>query len=179
MSLSPPADRTSKHTRDVSVCGYHRSDGLWDIEARMTDRKSYPVRNDHRSLEAGAAFHDMALRITVDDTLVIHDVEASIDAAPHRVCPAVTPDFKRVVGLRIGTGFGKELRQLMGDVKGCTHLVELFGPLATTAIQTVSPLRRGALYETDARGDVVAKYWPRFHVALADASAADRLEIEN
>ena len=58
------------HTRDVTCCGYLRNDGLWDIEARMTDRKGYFLQNDHRTLDAGDRFHDMTLCITVDDTLL-------------------------------------------------------------------------------------------------------------
>jgi hypothetical protein len=175
--LPCPAPRAQVHTRDVICCGYRRTDGLWDVEARMTDRKAYAVCNDHRTVEAGAPFHDMALRVTIDDGLLIHAVDTSVDAAPHQICPVVTPNFKCLVGLRIGAGFGAELRRRLSGVRGCTHLVELFGPLATTAIQTVRPLRRefsGADVEPRpvqidtchalaAAGQVVARYWPRFH----------------
>ena len=177
MPLSSPAPRTSMHTREIVCCGYRRTDDLWDIEARMTDRKGYLVQNDYRTVEAMDLFHDMALRVTVDDTLFIHQVEACIDAGPHRICPVVTPNFQRLVGLRIGAGFGAELRRRLGGVHGCTHLVELFGQLATTAIQTVHPLRRQSpaancatrptqidtCHALAANGEVVAKYWPRFH----------------
>jgi hypothetical protein len=165
------------HTREVACSGYRRTDGLWDIEARMTDRKGYFVQNDHRTVDAGGLFHDMALRVTVDDTLLIHEIDACIDAGPHRICPSVAPNFQRLVGLRIEAGFGSELRRRLGGVHGCTHLVELFGPLATTAIQTVHPLRRGLSGEDGvarpaqidtchalaASGEVVARYWPLFH----------------
>lgn len=177
MTLPSAASRTLMHTREIICCGYRRTDGLWDIEARMTDRKGYAVQIDHRSVNAGSQFHDMALRLTVDDTLLIHAVEACIDAGPHRICPAVAPDFQCMVGLRIAAGFGVELRRHVGGVHGCTHLVELCGPLATTAIQTVHPLRpnstvgnapaRPAQIDTchalAAAGEVVGKYWPRFY----------------
>jgi Protein of unknown function (DUF2889) len=177
MPLSRPAARVPMHTRDIACCGYRRTDGLWDVEARMTDRKGYSVHNDHRTVDAGAPFHDMALRVTVDDTLLIHAIEACIDAGPHRICPSVTPNFQRLVGLRIEAGFGAELRRRLGSTHGCTHLVELFGPLATTTIQTVHPLRRGfpdasvdarpaqidTCHALAATSEVVAKYWPRFH----------------
>lgn len=59
------------HIRDVLCCGYRRTDGLWDVEAQMTDRKGYAVCNDHHTVEAGGPFHDMALRVTIDDGLLI------------------------------------------------------------------------------------------------------------
>ena len=177
MPLPPAAPRAPIHTREVECRGYRRTDGLWDIEARMADKKGYAVHNDHRTVDAGDPFHDMALRVTVDDTLMIHRIDACIDAAPHRICPFVTPNFQHLLGLRIEPGFGTDLRRRLGGVHGCTHLVELFGQLATTAIQTVNPLRRNlpgvdgtarpvqidTCHALSATGEVVEKYWPRFH----------------
>ena len=177
MALPPAAPRAPIHTREIVCCGYRRTDGLWDIEARMTDRKGYAVHNDHRTVDAGGLFHDMALRVTVDDTLLIRGIDACIDAGPHRICPSVTPNFQRLLGLRIEPGFGADLRRRLGGVHGCTHLVELFGQLATAAIQTVHPLRRSlpgidgtarpaqidTCHALSATGEVVEKYWPRFH----------------
>jgi Protein of unknown function (DUF2889) len=177
MALPPAAPRAPIHTREIVCCGHRRTDGLWDIEARMRDRKGYAVHNDHRTVDAGGLFHDMALRVTVDDTLLIHGIDACIDAGPHRICPSVTPNFQRLLGLRIEPGFGADLRRRLGGVHGCTHLVELFGQLATTAIQSVHPLRRSlpgmggtarpaqidTCHALSATGEVVEKYWPRFH----------------
>lgn len=171
--MQEPFSRVQVHLREVVCRGYRRSDGLWDIEARMTDRKAYPVHNDYRHVEAGGPFHEMSLSVTIDETLTIQAVQASIDAGPHRVCPAVTPNFQRVVGLRIRAGFSAELRRRLGGVQGCTHLVELFGPLATTAVQSVQPLSPApgerppqidSCHALAATGEVVAKYWPRFHL---------------
>jgi len=177
MPLPLSAARSPVHAREVTCHGYRRTDGLWDVEARMIDRKAYSVHNDHRTVAADAPFHDMALRVTLDDTMLIHADEACIEAAPHRICPRAEPNFQRLVGLRIEPGFAAELRARLGGVQGCTHMVELFGPLATSAIQTIHPLRRGvAISDKEARpaqidtchalaatGEVVAKYWPRFH----------------
>ena len=105
MPLPPAAPRAPIHTREVECRGYRRTDGLWDIEARMADKKGYAVHNDHRTVDAGDPFHDMALRVTVDDTLMIHRIDACIDAAPHRICPFVTPNFQHLLVLRIEPGF--------------------------------------------------------------------------
>ena len=83
----------------------------------------------------------MWLRLTIDDRLVIHAVEAATDASPYSICPAVAPHFQSLKGLRIDPGFQKQVRDLLGGTAGCTHLVELLGPVATTAFQTVFPYR--------------------------------------
>ena len=133
MPLSPSEPRRQIHARTVFCVGYRRDDGLWDVEATMVDAKSYPIRNDFRSIKPGAPFHEMQMRLCLDDALLIHGVDTSIDAAPHRVCPSIAPNFQRLVGLRIEAGFLAEARRRLGGVSGCTHLVELLGPLATTS----------------------------------------------
>jgi hypothetical protein len=143
MPLSDPAPREHFHTRQVECRGFLRDDGLWDIEGHLTDRKTYSFPSDEHDGEvtAGSAVHDMWLRITVDDDMVINAVEAVTDASPFRMCPNITPNFQRLVGLAIRPGFIPKVKQLLGGVQGCTHLVELMGPVATTAIQTVSSSR--------------------------------------
>ncbi len=134
-------ERTPIHTRQVTCHGYRRPDGLWDIEGRIVDTKSYPFENVDRGLiEVGDPLHDMSLRLTITSSYEIKAVEAVTDKAPYRICPAITPNFQRLVGLKIGPGFTRKVRQLLGGVEGCTHLVELLGPMATTAIQTLAPI---------------------------------------
>ena len=104
----------------------------------MTDRKSYSFPSDERGeVVAGTPVHDMWLRVTLDDGFHIVAIEAVTDASPYRLCPEITPNFQRLVGLRVGPGFNRKVKELVGGVEGCTHLVELMGPLATTAFQTI------------------------------------------
>jgi hypothetical protein len=80
----------------------------------------------------------MSIRLTLDHKFTIVDVEAVTDKSPYQICGDVAPDFKKLIGLRIGGGFHREVRARLGGVHGCTHIVELLGPVATTAFQTVS-----------------------------------------
>ena len=43
--------------------------------------------------------------------------------------------------MSIMSGWSARLRARLGGVKGCTHMTELLGPVATTAFQTVFGLR--------------------------------------
>jgi hypothetical protein len=141
MPLSPPDDRAPMHTRTIECRGFRRADGLWDIEGHLTDLKAYPFENQDRgTIEPGEPLHDMWIRVTVDDGMTIRAVEAVTDAAPYHVCPAITPNFQRLVGERIKPGFTGRVKQLLGGVEGCTHLVDLLGPVATTAFQTIFPV---------------------------------------
>lgn len=139
MGLTPSVPRTLFHEREVRCLGYRRDDGLWDIEGRIIDTKTYPLTfYNGRSLEPGQPLHEMHLRLTIDDALVIHAAEASTVHSPHPPCPEIVTAYQQLVGLKIGPGFSSRVRELFKGRGGCTHLTELLGPLATTALQTVT-----------------------------------------
>ena len=181
MPLSTPAPRHIKHTRTIQCRGYEREDGLWDIEGHMTDVKTYAFPNRDRGgeIKAGEPVHGMWLRITIDDHLLVHAAESWTEYSPFNICPEINDAYGRLVGLRIGPGWKKHLKERLGGTQGCTHLTELLGPMATTAFQTVfkrqqkskeemRTLRRPpALLDTchgwSAAGPVVAWLMPQFH----------------
>lgn len=146
MGLPAPAEREAFHQRRIEIEGYRRADGLWDIEAHMVDTKSYAFENSWRgTIEPGQALHDMWLRLTIDDGFVVRDVAAAIDDHPFPVCPQITGNFKRLIGETIKAGWFNRVRELLGGIEGCTHLVELLGPLGTVAFQTLYSARARAL----------------------------------
>jgi hypothetical protein len=127
------------HRRVVQCWGYRREDGLWDIEGRMVDTKTYPFPNEDRggTIQAGEPLHDLWIRVTVDDHFQIRDVEARTDASPFGLCPAIAHRYRQLIGVRIGPGWSLKLKALFNGVQGCTHMTELLGPVATTLFQTL------------------------------------------
>ena len=111
MPLSPPVGRQHLHTRKVTCQGFYRDDGLYDIEGRITDEKTYEHANEWRGpLQPGDYVHDMSIRLTIDHRFTIVDVEAVTDKSPYRMCGDITPNFKKLIGLRIGGGFTRAVR---------------------------------------------------------------------
>lgn len=142
MPLSPPQAREPLHTRAIRIEGYRRQDGLYDIEAHLTDTKPFRSDNFDRGVIApGEPIHDMWMRLTVDDTMCIVACEAVSDLTPYAVCPTAAPNFSRLVGLHIRSGFLREANQRIGGTVGCTHLRELLQQMATTAFQAINPAR--------------------------------------
>lgn len=130
MPLSPAAPREHFHTRQITLNGYHRADGLWDIEAHLTDIKAYAFDNAWRGrVEPGVPVHEMWLRLTVDDSFTVQAVEAVTDHSPFEICPAIVGNFQRIIGLKIGPGWTKAIKERVGGTEGCTHLVELLGQI--------------------------------------------------
>lgn len=151
MPLSPPKPRDHFHTRQIRCDGYARPDGLWEIEATITDTKTYSFPNDWRGeVKPGEAIHGMSMRIAYDDDYVIREAEAAMEFSPFETCAAVAPNFSRLVGLKIGAGFNRKVKEVLGGTAGCTHLVELLAPMATVAFQTTAGgarRRREQLYD--------------------------------
>lgn len=186
MPLSTSVEREHLHTRQIECRGYRRADGLYDIEGHITDAKTYSFENHDRGcVPAGEPVHDMWIRLTIAEDMTIQAVEAVTDQGPYRICPDVTPNFQRLVGLRIGPGFHKRALAAVGGVKGCTHIVDLLRPVATTAYQAMVPVRQkraaeavdsgkppplmNTCYAFRSDGPVVARRWPDFFTGAGKA----------
>jgi hypothetical protein len=142
MPLSQPVERERLHTRAIEIHGYRRADGHYDVEAHLTDIKSFGQTNyDRGYIDAGDPIHDMWLRLTIDEKMQIHAVEAVSDKTPYVMCPAAAPNFSRLVGMHIRAGFLRDAAHKVGGTVGCTHLRELLQQMATTAFQTINPAK--------------------------------------
>jgi hypothetical protein len=112
MPLSDPAPRTLLHRRDIQLRGYHRADGLFDIEAHLTDTKDTPFEHDtHGPVPGGTPIHDMWVRLTVGEDMVVREAEAASDHTPYAICPGAAPNFARLAGLKIGPGFSRAVAE--------------------------------------------------------------------
>lgn len=138
MPLSAPVKRKKLHTRTIQLNGYEREDGLWDIEAHMTDIKSYDIKNQYRNgISAGEPLHEMWVRFTLNESFTIVDCEAATDNSPFEMCPNVTQNYKELIGIRIGQGWRRAIKEKVGGRLGCTHITELFQQMATVSFQTM------------------------------------------
>ena len=143
MPLSDPADRELLHLRDIELRGYRRADGLFDIEARLTDTKTYAFNNQERGeITPGTPVHRMLARMTLSPDMVITQFEAATEFSPFSICPNAAPNFSALAGLKVGPGFLKAANERVGGGRGCTHLRELLGQMGTVAFQTMYAVRR-------------------------------------
>jgi len=146
MPLPAPAPREHLHTRTVTCQGFLRRDGLWDIEGHIVDVKTYAFESEWRgTVETGTPVHEMWIRLTIDDRMEIKDVAAATDHSPFQICPDILPNFQRLVGVKIGHGFTREVRARLGGTQGCTHIVEMLQQVATVAFQTTVSERARSL----------------------------------
>ena len=138
MSLSPPAPRRHMHTRSIVCEGFEREDGLWDIEARIIDTKTYPYDEPFRGhRDAGSHVHDMAVRLTLDSGMIVRGVEVDMASTPYNACQGAAPSFQGLIGRKVGSGWRAAVSEAAGGTKGCTHVRELLYVMATVAFQAM------------------------------------------
>jgi Protein of unknown function (DUF2889) len=179
MPLPPPtAPRTRIHKRAITVEGYRRDDGWFDIEGRLIDAKDHDFKVASGMRRAGVPVHDMWVRMTIDESRVIRAVEAASDAMPYvGECDRITPAYKKLIGMKIEAGFRLRVLQLMGGIKGCTHLTEIVCVMASGAVQTMAgqlpswhdpehrPFQINGCHALADSGEAVRVHYPRWYRA--------------
>ena len=176
MPLSAPVPRKTSHIRRVTYQGYEREDGLWDMVAELHDSMSHHMPSfRHQGVRlAGDPIHHMWLRVTIDRQLVVHAIEAAMDAHPLQDCPQARPALQGMVGACMARGWRQAIAQHMGGVASCTHLRELLFNMATAAFQTLPaafgggdpdtpPRHLGQCTGWDFEGNGVKEYFPQFY----------------
>ena len=138
MALPPPSPRKLSHTRTVVYQGFDREDGLWDIEAELTDVKTFDFQVPNEvTFRANEPIHGLKIRVTLNAQLVIQDVVTSMDRIPHPECAGAPHGMHKLIGCTMGPGWRKVINQHVGGTDGCTHLREMLANMATAAYQTV------------------------------------------
>jgi hypothetical protein len=181
MPLSHPVTgRERLHVREVRYHGYQRPDGLYDIEAFLTDAKDRDLTLLSGVRPAGEPVHEMQVRVTIDLDFTIHAIEAHTDYMPYPgYCDRIHPGYEQLIGANLVQGFRKRLHDVMGGVRGCTHITELLGYLPTAAVQAFASLRKredegeakpfqlDRCHALETSGEAVRRYYPKWYRGAA------------
>ncbi len=174
------SSRRKLHTRTIRLEGFERDDGLFDIEAELTDHKTYGFATADRQVEEGMALHHMRTRLTVTDDLLIVSAEAETVAGPFSICGGGAETFSRLAGLTVKPGFLRAANERMAGTLGCTHLRELLQQMATVAFQTLYPVRArredaqpegpprllNTCHAYDSAGPVIRDRFPKYYTGV-------------
>lgn len=175
-------DREELHWRRIDMRGFRRKDGLFEVEGRVIDRKGtdFTPASGDRTVPAHEPVHNLGVRLVFDEAMVVQEVHTFTAAAPYDLCPEGGRALQSIKGLRIGAGWGREVRTRLNSPDNCAHLKELLVPLATTAIQSMSALRVDlpelldatgrpqkidSCYAYSAERELVMHRWPQFYRA--------------
>jgi len=177
-------ERELTHTRRVRYEGYKRADGLWDIEAHITDVKSHDCKLRTGVRRAGLPIHDMTVRVTIDRKMNVVDAMAVSDAVPYPGgCEAIGPAYRKLIGLNLVKKFRDAVKERLGGVQGCTHITEMLAGLPTAAIQSFAgemredrpagrrPFQIDQCHAMDSSGETVMQWYPEWYQPQEKAGA--------
>ncbi len=187
-AVQPSITRRLLHRRALDVQVFARDDGLFDVEASLTDTKTHDVPLAGVPRKAGDPIHEMRLHLTVDATLTITAAASETLWMPYPgACNEHGDAYGRLVGLNLMKGFRQAVGERLGGTRGCTHITELCTVLPTAVIQAMA----GSVIDTregDAAGNppfqldrchalrrdsaTVATFYPRWHQQQAVAEPA-------
>ena len=109
--------REELHFRRIDMRGYRRSDGLFEVEGRVTDRKPH----DFDAVPAAADRCRRASRFTTwacgscsTTSCWCTRCETFTDASPYAHCPEGGRALQSLKGLRMTSGWSKEVRSRLG-----------------------------------------------------------------
>lgn len=168
------------HFRRIDMRAFKRRDGLLEVHGQVVDRKpdDFEAWTRHRVVPACEPIHDLGVRLVYDLQMTVQEVSTFTRAAPHAICKEGGQALQSLVGLRMTSGWNKEVRSRLSGERSCTHLMELLTPMATTAFQALANLRKDQIgrlgadgrpvkidscYAYGAEREVVMKYWPEFY----------------
>ncbi|MHB1374257.1 MAG: DUF2889 domain-containing protein [Thauera sp.] len=173
---APTVPRRRAHSRRIELEGFVREDGLYELDAALTDVKDidYPLASGLR--RAGDPVHLMRVRLTLDEAFNIVDAFACSDAVPYSgQCDTIGPAYRKLIGLNLVRGFRRTVGEMFADVRGCTHMTELLLSLPTAAIQTFATFRRDneevaekpfqldRCHALESSAEAVRLYYPRWY----------------
>jgi hypothetical protein len=172
-------ERQLKHRRNIDVQIYARGDGLWEVDARITDVKTRDALLAEKVRAAGQPIHDMLLRVVVDEQCNILEAGSSSGAMPYPgQCDDHGDAYRHLVGLNLLKGFRRAVMARLGGVRGCTHLTELTQVLPTAVVQAFAgevidtrgshpeserPFQIERCHALRADGPVVREFYPRWY----------------
>lgn len=195
MTLPPAAPtRQLKHRRQIDVQVYSRGDGLWEVDATLSDVKTRDTKMATGVRPAGQPIHDMLLRLVVNEQFDIVEAGSDTRWMPYEgACGKHGDAYGRLVGLNLMQNFRAAMRERVGGVLGCTHLTELAQVLPTAVVQAFAgevidtqgradnaqrPFQIDRCHALRADGDTVRQYYPRWHSRPEQNPPTRTLQIE-
>lgn len=189
MPLSNPSpERRLMHRRAIDVQVFARDDGLFDVDAALTDTKTCDMAVAGGQRLAGEPIHAMVLRLVVDEQTHILAATSETAWMPYPgACDQHGDAYAALVGLNLMKGFRLGVKDRLAGTRGCTHLTEMCQVLPSAVIQAFAGIvldtREGsaeghAPFQIDrchalrSDGDTVKTHYPRWFRKGEASSAA-------
>jgi hypothetical protein len=123
------------HQRVLDLSTYALDDEKVVVEGSLRDERFRPIYDLSGQKREKGVIHHMIVRLLVGGIpLRVLDAEAEMPHVPLPLCVTTRESVKKMIGLKIKSGFGEKVHTLIGGVKGCAHLTHLLTVMAQEAL---------------------------------------------
>lgn len=124
------------HRRAIDVQVFARNDGLYEVDAALTDVKTVDMAVAGGQRLAGEPIHAMLLRLVVDAQTNILSAGSQTSWMPYPgACDQHDDAYAALAGLNLMQGFRLGVKDRLAGIKGCTHITEMCQLLPSAVIQ--------------------------------------------
>ncbi len=114
------------HTRDIQLATYPHTGSRVIVHGVLKDERYIRIFDVTGAVIEPGIIHHMDVKLLIKpDPLMIEDAEAKMIQVPMTECTTTLDTIEKLKGLEIKSGFSKNIRDIMGGKKGCTHLCQL------------------------------------------------------
>lgn len=119
-------NKSKIHTRDIQLATYPHTDSRVIVHGILKDRRYIRVFDISGEIREPGIIHHIDVKMIISsDPLMIEDVQAQMIHVPMSECSSTLDTIEKLKGLEIKSGFSKNIHDIMGGKKGCTHLCQL------------------------------------------------------
>ena len=123
------------HQRVLDMSTYALDDEKVVVEGTLRDERFRPIYELSGQKREEGVVHHIIIRLVVGGLpLRILDAEADMPHVPMPLCVTTRESVKKIIGLKIKSGFGEKVHKLIGGVEGCAHLTHLLTVMVQEAL---------------------------------------------
>ncbi|MGE5842088.1 MAG: DUF2889 domain-containing protein [Deltaproteobacteria bacterium] len=136
MSLGDEIKKENRiHQRALEMTTYARDDDTVLVEGTLRDERFRPIYEISGQRREQGVIHHMIIRLLIGgQPLRILDAEAEMPQIPMPLCVTMAESVRKVIGLKIKSGFGERVHKLIGGKQGCAHLTHLLTVMVQEAL---------------------------------------------
>lgn len=124
------------HTRQIEISTYEGASDSIIVEGILHDERLLDTYRPGGEIYPPGTIHHMIIRMEVKGpNLTIEDISVEMPTIPHEACVETLDCLEPVKGMPIVSGFTVKVKDLVGGVNGCCHLLALLTAMAPAAVQ--------------------------------------------
>ena len=156
MSILKEMMREKIHSRNITMDTWMADEDHIIVEGRLFEERCRDYILLSGEKKEGGVLHHMVVRMKLKiPGLLICDIETELLAVPRDGCHKIHDSLNALKGERLEKGFTRRVHELLGGVRGCTHLNHLVITMAPAAMQGFFALNasRGHVSDKDRAGE--------------------------